>query len=160
MIDKIHRNADVSIAVTGNDKDNLLASLIAQRSNVPHTISLVNSRAFDNLIDDHGENIIVERSLITTSAMLQELRKAKINNAHCLRRGLGEVWEVRIDADSLNISKTVDEIGLPDKCKIGAIYRQNEIIYPSTNDKIQEGDILIVFVSPQAIRKTEQIFRI
>lgn len=154
------KNADISVAVTENDKDNLLASLISRKSGVGHTLSLVNSRAFDNLIEEDGENIIVDRSLVTTSAMLQELRKAKINNAHCLRRGMGEVWEVRIDSDSLNAGKTIERIGLPDKCKISAIYRKEEILYPTTSDIIEENDILIVFVSPQALRKAEEIFRI
>ena len=153
-------NTDTSIAVTENDKDNLLASLIAHRRGVPYTLSLVNSRAFDSLIEDSGNNIIVERSLVTTSAMLQELRRAKINNAHCLRRGMGEVWEVRIDKDSLNTDKTIEELGLPERCKISAIYRNEKIIYPSASDKIEEGDILIVFVSPQAMRRAEEIFRI
>ena len=154
------KNADLSVAVTENDKDNLLASLITKKSGVPYTISLVNSRAFDNLVDESGENILVERSLVTTSAMLQDLRKAKINNAYCLRRGMGEVWEVRIDADSLNSGKTISEINLPDKCKISAIYRDNQILYPSVNDVVEEGDILIVFVSPQAMRRAEEIFRV
>lgn len=154
------RSADISVSVTGNDKDNLLASLIAKKSGVPYTLSLVNSRAFDNLIDDNGENVIVERSLVTTSAMLQDLRKAKINNAYCLRRGMGEVWEVRIDKDSLNSGKSIEGIGLPEKCKISAIYRNDEILYPKSEDTIQEGDILIVFVSPQALRKAEDIFKI
>ena len=121
---------------------------------------MVNSRAFDSLIDDDSGNVIVERSLVITSAMLQDIRKAKINNAYCLRRGMGEVWEVRIDCDSLNIDKTISELGLPDKCKISAIYRNEEIIYPKADDQIKEGDILIVFVSPQAMRKAEDIFKI
>lgn len=154
------KNANVSVAVTGNDKDNLLASLVAKKSGVPYTISLVNSRAFDNLLEDDGENVIVERSLVITSAMLQDIRKAKINNAYCLRRGMGEVWEVRIDSDSLNTGKTLDELGLPDKCKVSAVYREEQIIYPKADDQIKEGDILIVFVSPQAMRKAEEIFKI
>ncbi len=154
------KNANTTVAVTENDKDNLLASLIAKKSGVPYTISLVNSRTFDSLIENDNENIIVERSLVITSAMLQDIRKAKINNAYCLRRGMGEVWEVRIDSDSLNTDKTIDELGLPDKCKVSAIYRNDEIIYPKVDDKIKEGDILIVFVSPQAMRKAEEIFKI
>lgn len=154
------KNANTSVAVTENDKDNLLASLIAKKSGVSYTLSLVNSRTFDSLLENSGENVIVERSLVITSAMLQDIRKAKINNAYCLRRGMGEVWEVRIDADSLNTDKTIDELGLPDKCKVSAIYRNDEIIYPKSDDKIKEGDILIVFVSPQAMRKAEEIFKI
>ena len=123
-------------------------------------MSLVNSRAFDSLIDNGEDNVIVDRSLVTTSAMLQDLRKAKINNAYCLKRGMGEVWEVRIDADSINTEKRIEDIGLPEKCKIGAIYRNEEIIYPKSDDKIEENDILIVFVSPAAMRKAEEIFRL
>ena len=73
---------------------------------------------------------------------------------------MGEVWEVRIDSNSLNAGKTIEHIGLPDKCKISAIYRKEEILYPTTSDIIEENDILIVFVSPQALRKAEEIFRI
>lgn len=154
------KNSDISVAITQNDKDNLLASLLAKKSGVPYTISLVNSSLFNNLIENSGDNVIIDRSLVTTSAMLQDLRKAKINNAYCLRQGMGEVWEVRIDENSLNIEKTINELDLPDKCKIGAIYRNSEIIYPNKDEKIEEGDILIVFVSPQAMRKTEEIFKI
>ncbi len=154
------RNADVSIAITEYDKDNLLASLIAKKYGVQHTISLVNSRLFDSLIDNEQDNIIVDRSLVTTSAMLQDLRKAKINNAYCLKRGLGEVWEVRIDKDSINGGKRIEDLCLPDKCKIGAIYRNETIIYPKSDDTIEENDILIVFVSPSSMRKAEEIFKL
>ena len=154
------KSADISIAVTNNDKDNLLASLIAKKNGADYTLSLVNSRTFDNLIDYSYENIIVDRSLITTSAMLQDIRKAKINNAYCLKRGLGEVWEVRIDQDSLNSGKTIDQLNLPDKCKVGAIYRNEEVIFPKSDDIIEINDVLIVFVSPQTMRRAEEIFRI
>ena len=153
-------NANVSVAITDQDKDNILASLIAQKHGVKQTLSLVNSRSFNNIIDKNIQNIIIERSLVITSAMLQELRKAKMNNAYCLRRGMGEVWEVRIDSDSLNSDKKIAELNLPDKCKIAAIYRDEEIIHPTKDDKILEGDILILFVSSQAMRKAEELFRI
>ena len=161
ILDEVQiKDADISVAITENDKDNLLASMVARKSGVPYTVSLVNSRAYDNLIDNGGENVIIERSLITTSAMLQDLRKAKINDAYCLRRGMGEVWEVRIDKDSLNTGKTIQELNLPDKCKVSAIYRNDEIIYNTSDSVIEEGDILILFVSSQAMRKAEEIFKI
>ncbi len=154
------KNVNTAVAVMSNDKDNILAALISQKNGVSYTLSLANSRNISSLIDNNNDNIIVERSLVITSAMLQDIRKAKINNAYCLKRGMGEVWEVRIDQDSLNTGKTIDELGLPEKCKVSAIYRNNEIIYPKSDDRIAENDILIVFVSPHAIRKAEEIFRL
>lgn len=154
------KNTNTTVAVMDNDKDNLLASLISQKNGVSYTLSLANSRNINNLIDNNDDSVIVERSLVITSAMLQDIRKAKINNAYCLKRGMGEVWEVRIDQDSLNLGKTIEELNLPEKCKVSAIFRNNEIIYPKIDDKIEDKDILIVFVSPQAMRKAEDIFRL
>lgn len=151
-------NTDVTIAVTSKDKDNLLASLLAQKSGVPHSISLINSRSYDNLVDNIVDNILVDRSSVTISGILQELRKAKISNAYSLGRGFGEVWEIKIEASNLNAGKTIADIGLPKNSSIGAIYRNNKVIFPSSKEKIAIGDLIIIFVSTQDIRKVEKIF--
>ena len=59
--------ADIAIAVTSKDKDNLLASLLSQMSGAASTLSLVNSRSFDNLVDNINSNVIIDRSSITIS---------------------------------------------------------------------------------------------
>ena len=151
-------NTDVTIAVTSKDKDNLLASLLAKKSGVPSAISVVNSRSYDNLVDNIVDNIIVDRSSVTISAILQELRRARIVNAYSLGRGFGEIWEVRIDADSLNASRSIREAGLPRTSMVGAIYRNGEIIFPLPEDKMQIGDLLVLFVSSNDIKKVEKIF--
>lgn len=150
--------ADATIAVTTKDKDNLLASLLAKKSGVPYAFSLVNSRSYDNLVDNIVDNILVDRSSVTISGILQELRKAKLRNAYSLGRGFGEVWEIKIEEDSLNAGKVISEIGLPKNSSIGAVYRKNEVIFPSSDDKLEAGDLVIVFVSTQDIRKVEKIF--
>lgn len=59
--------ADTSIAVTAKDKDNLLASLLAKKSGVASTISVVNTPSYNNLIVNIGDNILVDRSSVTKS---------------------------------------------------------------------------------------------
>ena len=150
--------ADIAIAVTSKDKDNLLASLLSQMSGAASTLSLVNSKSFDNLVDNINSNVIVDRSNITISNILQELRKAHLQDAHSLGRGFGEIWEIKIDEDNLHSGKTIREMNLPEKCRIDAICRNEKIIYPSDDEKIQVGDLLIVFVGTQAIKRAEKIF--
>lgn len=98
-------NTDATIAVTAKDKDNLLVSMLAQKRGVVNTLALVNSRSYDNLIDNIGDNILVDRSSVTISGILQELRKARIRDAYSLGRGFGEVWEIKLDEDNLNVGK-------------------------------------------------------
>lgn len=149
---------DATIAVTTKDKDNLLASLLAKKSGVPYAISLVNSRSYDSLVDNIVNNILVDRSSVTISGILQELRKAKISNAYSLGRGFGEIWEIKIDENNYNAGKTISDIGLPKNSSIGAVYRNNEVLFPSSSDKLETGDLVILFVSTQDIRKVEKIF--
>lgn len=151
-------SADMTIAVTPNDKDNLLASLLAKHNHICSTISLVNSRAYDNLIENIGDNIIVDRSSITISKILQDIRKANLLNAYSLGRGFGEIWEIKIDEDSPVAGKKATDLPLPDRCKIGAIVRQDKVIFNIKGEIVTEDDIFIIFVAPTGIKRMEQIF--
>ena len=150
-------SADAAIAITSHDKDNLLASLLAKKSGVASAISLVNSRSYDNLIDNVSDNILIDRSSVTISSMLQELRKAKLNNAYSLGRGFGEIWEIKVDADSLIAGRPIPETGLSKTSTIAAIFRDGELLFPSPKDHIEAGDLLIVFVNTKDIRKVEHL---
>lgn len=90
------------------------------------------------MIDNGEDNVIVDRSLVTTSAMLQDLRKAKINNAYCLKRGMGEVWEVRIDADSINTEKRIEDIGLPENAKLERFTVMKKSFIPNQMIKLRK----------------------
>lgn len=150
--------SDVTISTTLKDKDNLLASLIAKRNGAHSTISLVNSNAYNNLVSNMHDSIIVDSSSVTISGILKELRKAKITKAWSLGRGFGEVWEIEIDSESLISDKKIVELELPENSKICAILREENIIFPEIYEKIREGDKLIVYCASKAIKKVEKIF--
>lgn len=150
-------NADATLAVTLKDKDNLLASMLARKSGVNNTIALVNSPSYNNLIDMIGNNILVDRSAVTISSILQELRKSKIKDAFSLGRGFGEIWEMEIDANSSIAGKTIISNDLPASSKICAIKRGNEFLFPSEKDKINSGDVIILYVDSDSIRKVEKV---
>ena len=151
-------SADVTVSVTLKDKDNLLASLIAKESGARSTISLVNSKAYDNLVSNLSDSIIIDNSSVTVSGILKELRKSKIVKAYSLGRGFGEVWEIRIDEDSQITDKKIIELELPENSKLCAICRDNEIIYPNIYERLKEGDTIILFSSSRAIKRVEKIF--
>lgn len=151
-------DADMSIAVTSQDKDNLLASLLAKNSHICSTVSLVNSRAYDNLIDNIGDNIIIDRTTVTISKILQDLRRVSLRNAFALGRGFAEIWELKISEESLLAGRRISELNLPEKCRVAAIIQDEKVVFMPQTEKIYENDILIIFVSPSGIKRTEQIF--
>lgn len=151
-------SADITVAVTEQDKDNLLVSLLAKHNHICSTVSLVNSRAYDSLIDNIGDNIIIDRSSVTISKILQDIRKAGLTNAYSLGRGFGEIWEIKLKEDQPVTGKKLADLNIPDKCKIVAVIKDDEICFPQMQDTLDVSDIVIIFVSPLGIKKMEQIF--
>lgn len=149
--------ADMTIAVTPQDKDNLLASLLAKHNHICSTVSLVNSRAYDDLIDNIGDNIIVDRSTVTISKILQDIRKANLYNAYSLGRGFSEVWELKVNENSLLAGRKVSEFILPERCKIAALIQNEKVIFAPTDNLINAGDTVIALVAPSGIKKMERL---
>lgn len=150
---------DTTISVTDLDKDNLLLSLLAQYNGVTSTISLVNSRIYDNLTSHIGDNIIVDRSTVTISKILRDIRGSNLLNAYSLGRGFAEAWEFKLKKDTLLEGKKIAELNLPEKCQVIAIERQKNLILETENTPLMLDDILIVLVTPNGIKKMENIFK-
>ncbi len=150
---------DMTISVTEQDKDNLLLSLLSQHNGVTSTISLVNSRIYDNLTDHIGSNIIVDRSTVTISKILRDIREVNLISAYSLGRGFAEVWEFKLKKDTILEGKTVESLNLPEKCKVIGIERNKQLIIANDKTTLQLDDILIVLVHPNGIKKTENIFK-
>lgn len=151
-------HADVAIAVTAHDNDNLLVSLLAKQGGATSVISLVNSRSNNTLVDSIGGNVIVDRASVTISALLKELRKNKINEAYSLGRGFGEIWDITISEEMSAVGHKISSLRLGVNGKIGAILRSGKIFYPDSTEFLQIGDRIIVYVCATGIRKAEQIF--
>ncbi|MBE6458259.1 MAG: Trk system potassium transporter TrkA [Alphaproteobacteria bacterium] len=151
-------HADACIAVTTNDKDNLLASLLSSKRGVNTPIAVVNTPSYNSLMDDVGNNVLVDRSSITISKLLKEIRKTKMTDAYSLSRGLAETWEIKITEETGLIGKRIRMLNLPVGSRIIAIKRENELIYSDNHTLLQNGDDIILYVESTAVRQVEKIF--
>lgn len=151
-------NADASIAVTDKDKDNLLISLLAAKNKETQALSLVNSKDYNILGFNIRNNVIIDRSVITISAILHYLRRARIDEAYSIGRGIGEFWAIRLGNDSVNIGKSVAELKIPTDSSVMLIIRGDTLIYDFKGEHLQADDKVLVYVAPSDIRSIEKIF--
>ena len=151
-------HADAAIALTDNDKDNLLASLLASKNGVGTTISVINTPSYNNLMFNITDNILVDRSAITVSKILKEIRKAKIYEAYSIARGMGEIWQLKVGEDSSFAKKKVGELGLPKTCRVIALMHENELVCAVPTTKLEVGDAVLVYVDSLSIRQAEKVF--
>ena len=151
-------HADASIALTDNDKDNLLISLIAAKSGVASTISVINTPSYNDLISNIGNSILVDRGSVTISNILKEIRKVNIQEAYSISRGYGEIWEILLNDMSVAAGKKIGELNLPKQSKIFALKKGDEIIYPDLSTKLHSGDSILLYVDSVIIKQVEKIF--
>lgn len=150
--------ADASVAVTDKDKDNMLLALLASRNKDTQALSLVNSKDYNVLTANIRNNVIIDRSVITISAILKYLRKARIREAYSIGRDMGEIWEIRIDADSVNLGHTIKELKIPVESSVMLIARGDALIYDTAETRLEANDVILIYVTPTSIRRIESIF--
>lgn len=151
-------HADAAVAVTDNDKDNLLASLLASKSGVGTTISVINTPSYNNLMFSNADNILIDRSSVTISNMLKEIRRAKLRQAYSIARGMGEIWEIKLVEEVNYCHKKIGELNLPKMCRVVAVLREDDLIYPDPTSKLEENDLLLIYVDSSMIKQTEHVF--
>ena len=133
-------------------------ALLASRNKDTQAFSLVNSKDYNILAANIRNNVIIDRSVITISAILNYIRKARIREAYALGRELGEIWEIRLGADSVNLGSSLKELKIPEESAVMLILRGEEPIYDFTNIQLEAEDKLLVYVAPGDIRRIESIF--
>jgi trk/ktr system potassium uptake protein len=162
------QDADVFIALTNDDENNIMSSLLAKRLGARRTIALINRKSYGDLMQGGQIDIAVSPSYATLSALLRFVRRGDVVAAHSLRRGAAEALELIVHGDektSRIIGKPVEQIEMPRGATIGAIVRgagdKPQVLMAHHDVVIQPEDHVIVFVeNKRIIPRVEKMFSV
>ena len=149
---------DGFVAVTGYDEDNLLVALLAKHLGTKKVIAKIDRSNYIPILEKIGVDAVVNPRIITTSAILQFIRKGEIVSLTLLKEGKAEVIELMVHSNSKIINKPLRNANLPKNSIIGAVIRKDRVIIPHGDDTIQAQDKIIIFALSSAIKKIEKIF--
>jgi len=151
---------DKVVAITADDKVNLLASLLTKRMGAAQAMALINSSSYSNIVNSLGVDSVISPQSLTASSILQYVRKGRIRNVHSLRDGFGEIIEAEAVGTSNVLGKTIGEINMPRSLMIGAIIRDDQILIPREDTVIKVHDRVILIVTGPAIKRFEKLFAV
>ncbi len=151
-------SSDIFAAMTGDDKANILVSLLVKHLGVPRTISQLRRSDYVPLVEKLGIDVAVSPRMLTAGAIMKFIRRGKILSVTFLEGDRAEMLELIAPSEGRIINKPLKELKLPRGMIIGAICRGDEVIVPGGNDFIGPGDLIIIFALPQAIAQIEKIF--
>ena len=152
--------AELVVCVTNDDKVNMLSAVMAKREGAERALSLINEKAFEDLREPLGIDVLIDPRATTVSTILQHIRRGRITGLQSLGGGQAEALEGIALSTSPLVGKPLDELELPDGVALGAIVRGNKVILPCDEGKIRENDRILLFCNTALIPKVEHLFRV
>jgi len=154
------QDADLMVALTNNDQVNILSSVMAKRLGCKANLVLINNPAYQDLTKSLGIDAYVNPGSITISRVLQHVRRGRIRAVHSVQRGAAEIIEAEALETSPLVGGYLRDLDLPDGMRIGAIYRDGQVLKPNGAMRIRPKDRVVIFALADAVRHVEQMFRV
>ncbi len=142
------QTADVFIAVTGRDEDNLIACQLAKRNfGVQKTITRVNNPKNISVFEKLGVDIVVSSTSIIADLIEQEVDYHGLKTLIKLKNGRIVLNEILINEGSLVCDKSLRDLDIPKDCVLISVIRDEEVIIPNGFTVLKAGDYIIVVSS-------------
>jgi len=153
-------DADAVLALTDDDKTNLLACALSKQAGCGLTIALTNDAVFSNLAGALGVDATINPRATTVSSILRHVRRGRIRQVYSIGEGEGEVIEAQVLMTSPIAGKRLRDAGFPPGALVGAIMTRDGLKMPEGDLTITDGDVMVVFALRDVVKQVEQLFRV
>ncbi len=146
-------HCQVVVAATGDDKVNLVVSLIAKTEyGVPRTVARVNNPKNEWMFDEAwGVDVAVSTPRIMTALVEEAVSVGDIVRIFHFQQSDTDILELTLPSDSPTVGKRVGDIAWPQDTALVAIIREQRPIVPSPDQPLEAGDeLLFVAVAEMA----------
>jgi trk system potassium uptake protein TrkA len=142
-------DADVVLAITPNDQDNLVICQLASiRFGVPRAIALANDPDNTEIFEKLGVSAF-STTHIVGSLIEQRAQLEQIINLMPVGEGRVNVTEIVLDADSPVAGKRMKDIVLPENALVAVVIRDHQPIVPRGANDLQAGDRVVLITLPE-----------
>lgn len=157
------QSADVAVALTNMDEENLISSLYAHQCGVPKVILKINRHNYIQIIKRLGLESIISPKLTTANNILRYVRALDnsqgiaVEKLYKILNDEAEVAEFTAKNSPNLLDIKLKELNLKSDVLIAALVRNKKIIIPFGNDCIKEGDKVIVVTKSGFITDLSEI---
>jgi trk system potassium uptake protein TrkA len=152
---------DAFLALTNDDEDNIIASLLARRLGATKVVALINRLNYLPMVQRLGINTTVSPRLVAVDRILQFVRKGRVLSVTTFREEEAEAIELIAAAGSKYVGKKLRDLRFPLGAIVGAIAKPNgEVIVPRGDKTIEPNDRVIFFTLESAVPQLESAFLI
>lgn len=152
------KGADLAIVLTDSDELNIFACLVAKKLGVKNTITRVRNPDYSKQImamqDELGISMIVNPEKDTATEIFNMINLPSIGQVDHFGNGLALLFEIVAEKGCSLVGQTLISIGksLSTRVLICAVQRGQEVIIPTGNFVIAEGDRIHLTADAKSLR--------
>jgi trk system potassium uptake protein TrkA len=152
-------DCDVVVAASGDDKVNLVVSLLAKTEyGVPRTVARVNTPSNEWMFDEAwGVDVAVSTPRLMTALVEEAVSVGELVRIFTFQQGQASMVELTLPGDSQLAGTTVGDITWPDDTVLVGIIRSERPIAPTRDDTLEAHDELMFITVPESEEALQQL---
>ena len=160
MIEAGIDRADAMLAVTDDDKTNMLAAVRAKAEGCPFVIALINDPTLLPLLSPLGIDAFINPRATTVSSILRHIRYGRVRQVYSIGDAEAEVIETEVMSTSPMAGKAIRDIDFPEGVLVGAVRKGGEVLRPTGGLKIETGDVIAPFAMADDVPEVERLMQV
>ncbi len=151
-------NTDAVIAVAGDDRNNIVSALLAQRFGVSKIICEVKKPQYVSVYNTLGIHSLINPRMLAAAHILRLTRQEEVVALSMIQGEKAEVLELVLPETARVANKKIKDSHFPRGMVIGSIVREDEVIIPDGETVLLPNDHLIIFLLPQVAKKLKHYY--
>ena len=153
------QRCNVVIAATGDDKVNLVVSLLAKTEyGVPRVVARVNNPKNEWLFNEAwGVDVAVSTPRLMSALVEEAVSVGDLVRIFTFQQSNTDMLELTLPSDSPVVAKRVGDVPWPPDTALVAIIREGRPIAPTPDDPLEAGDELLFVATPDMGPQLEEL---
>lgn len=152
--------ADAVLAVTDDDKTNLLVAVRAKQAGCPMAIALVNDPTLVPLMGALDIDAFINPRATTVSSILRHIRHGRVRAIYSIGDAEAEVIEAQVLSTSPLAGKLIRDTEFPEGVLVGAVMKGDKVLKPSGDLRMEEGDVIALFSMAKDVPEVERLLQV
>ncbi len=153
------KDVDSFIAVTHDEKANVLSGILAHQLGAKQTIIHINTTEYLPLLQDLGIGSVVSKNMATVNKIIRKIYSDKTETDLIAFEEMNiDIIELQPEAGSKVTQKPLKDIDFPKDSIVGVINHHGNLSIARGDSIITEEDTVLVFSKTKAIQKIRILF--
>lgn len=153
-------SADALLALTDDDRTNMLVSVRAKSAGCAMAIALISDQSLIPLTGPMDIDAYINPRATTVSSILRHIRHGRVKAIYSVGDSEAEVIEAQVLLTSPIAGQLIRDIEFPQGAMVGALLKGDKLVKPTGDVRVDEGDVIAIFALAADVPEIERLLQV